>query len=380
MRRLALLGAAVALVTVVASTAVAPRRELDAARTRLPSAGNPGRRGLGAAAAWLEATGRPFTVRGGEPGQAPPAAGEAPGPPPAPGSAWLLVAPRVALPAEFAAAFLDHAARGGLVLWVLGPVPQPALEAALQVRRAPGGVTPAGAGQPGHPLLGGLLLRGGGEGVLSTHPGARPAAGPGEPGEAVAIAIGRGEVLVLGGPALLENDGLGEADHLSLWVRLSARGPITFDERWLPPTGVAAPSPRLPLLVAGQASLACALLLLALGLRHGAVRPPPATARRTAADYLGSLAALTRRAGAEPALAAASWARLRRRLEGRRGPPAHLPAPEAAARLEAHAPEAAAALRRGEAACARPGPGQLLAVTQAAADVELALTAPRRRP
>jgi hypothetical protein len=195
----------------------------------------------------------------------------------------------------------------------------------------------------------------------------------------VSVPLGRGEVLLLGSPALLENGSLAAADHLSLWVRLAARGPITFDERWLLPAGAAAPSPRLPLLMAGQAALVAALLLLALGLRHGAIRPPPAPgALRSTGDYLASLAALTRRAGAEEALAAASWSRLRRRLERRAGVPALLPIEAAAARLEGRAPAAAEALRRGEAARLRSGPGHLLAVTRAAAEVEAGLDAPRR--
>ena len=75
-------------------------------------------------------------------------------------------------------------------------------------------------------------------------------------------------------------------------------------------------------------------------------------------------------------MAIASWGRLRRRLEREAGVPARLPGEEAARRLEGRAPAAAAALRRGEGALAAPGPGQLLKVTQAAADLEEALWQP----
>lgn len=405
MKRLALLGTVVALAAGIASTALAPGRQLTRGRARLPSTSNPGRHGLGAAAAWLDATGRPFNLwrelpaNGGEPGDEP-EAGVATEERRAPtsGTAWLLISPLAPVPPLAVEAFLEHAARGGLSVWAIGPGSQPALEAALKARRAPGEAARIWAGRQGHPLLGGLVFRGGGVGVTAEG-GAMPGTGTAMPGtgtavgtavpadpaaperppEVVTMPVGQGEVVVLGSPALFENGSLAESDHLSLWVRLAARGPITFDERWLRVADVATPSPRIPLLMAAQAALVAIVLLVALGQRHGAVRPPPAPATlRSNTDYLASLAALTRRAGAEEALAAASWARLRRRLEHRTGLPAHLTTSAAADRLEARAPAAAEALRRGEAALNRPGKGHLLAVTRAAAEVEADLAATRR--
>jgi hypothetical protein len=379
MRRLALLGALVVVVAaMLASTAAAPHRARSEAEARLPSASNPTARGLGGAAAWLEATGRAAVVLG--PGDPAPRAGDV----------WLLVAPAAPLSPAEAQAFVAHAARGGLAVWALSSRPQPALAALLGARRLPGRDERTVGGLPDHPVLGGLALRAGGDGVASSLPGARAVTGPEAPPAAVAVQVGAGEVLLLAGPEPLDNAHLPEADALSLWVRLAARGRVVFDERWLRPRA-AGVSLRLPALVGAQVLLAALLLLLALGRRHGAIRPPPAPgSRRTARDYLASLAALSRRAGAEPELAAASWRRLRRTLEREAGVAAGLPGEEAARRLEGRSPAAAAALRRGEAslhggdAVLRPGdavlrrpvPGQLLEVTRAAADVEAALRRP----
>jgi hypothetical protein len=360
-RRLTLLGALVMLVAAVLATSLAaPRRELDAAQARRPSATNPTPRGLKAAAAWLDATGRAAAVVG--PSDA------APGP----GDVWLLVAPAATLPAAEAEAFLAHAARGGLSVWALGRAAQPVLERALRASRVEGGGERTATGLPGHPLLEGLALRVGGSGVASDAPGARALTGPDAPPAAVSVPLGRGEVLLLAGPEPLDNRRVAEADALSLWVRLAARGRLAFDERWLEPASAGSPR-ALPALLGLQALLAALALLLSLGRRHGAVRPAQAAgARRTAHDYLASLAALSRRAGAEPALASAGWWRLRRRLEREAGVPARLDDEAAARRLEGRG-AAAAALRRGAAALLAGGPGQLLAVTRAAADVEEAL-------
>lgn len=365
MRRLGLVGALVlAAAAVVASTSVAPPRERSAAEARLPSAGNPSSRGLGAAAAWLAATGRAARVVGRL------------DPAPGPGDVWLLVAPAAPVPPADAEAFVAHAAGGGLSIWALGPGTQPALERALGAARRPGPGDRTTAGLPGHPLLAGLALRVGGDGVTSSAPGAKAATGPEDPAAAVSVPMGRGEVLLLAGSEPLDNAHVAEADALSLWVRLAARGSVSFDERWLEPGAEASPA-RRPLLIGAQALLAALVLLVALGRRHGAIRPPPAPgSRRTARDYLASLAALTRRSGAEPELAAASFRRLRRTLEREAGVPARLSVEDAARGLEGRAPAAAAALRRGAVALSAPGPGQLLAVTRAAAEVEYVLRHP----
>ena len=372
MRRAGPIALGLAALALVAAAVLAgssgPGRRRGGPLARLPSAESPGPRGLAAAAAWLGATGRPW-VRLATPGDAPP-----------PGAAWLRLAPAVPLGAADAGAVLAHAARGGLVVWAMGEAPQPALEAALGARRLPG--PGAGertvAGAADDPLLAGLALRAGEAGVASDRPGARPAAvgAPGEPPAAVTVPVGRGAVLLLSGPAALDNAHLATGDALSLWVRLAARGPVAFDERWLAPSPPApGASPVRPAALAVRQALLVALaLLLAIGPRLGAVRPPPApAARRTARDYLESLAVLYRRSGAEPALAADAWRRLRARLERDAGVPSRLDDGEAAARLAARWPGSAEAVRRAAAALAHGGPGTLLEVTRAAADVESGL-------
>jgi len=355
----------------VVAASAGPARRRGGAEARLPSAENPDPRGVGAAAAWLGATGRPWT-RLAAPGDAVP-----------PGAVWLLLSPTAPLGDADAAALLAHAETGHLVVWAMGRAPQPALESALAARLRPGRGTGERAvqGAPGDPLLDGLTLQAGGAGVASDRPGARTAASGGEPGEpaaAVTVPVGRGAVLLLADPLPLDNAHVAAGDALSLWVRLAARGPIAFDERWLSPSrpgsAPAAAAARPATLAALQALLATLALLLALGLRHGAVRPPPAPAsRRTARDYLDALAALYCRSGAEPALAADTWGRLRARLERTAGLPARLGDEEAAGRLAARWPASAEALRRGAAALARGGPGSLLEVTRAAADAESGL-------
>jgi len=275
------------------------------------------------------------------------------------------------------AALLGHAAAGGLVIWALGDGAehrQPELSRRLEARHRPARgertVTPL---EP-HPLFAGLSLRSSAAGVASTAPGARAVLGDAERAAAVAVPVGRGEVLLLAGPELLDNRHISQDGSLSLLVRLAARGPVAFDERFLRPVAagrVASTSAAPGFLL--QLGLLVALLAAARWPRLGAVRPPPPPgAGRTTRDYLASLAELYRLAGAEPELAAASWRRLRLRLERESGLPARLSGEEAARWLARGAPAAVEPLRRGEAALARGGDGLLLEVTRAAADVEAA--------
>jgi hypothetical protein len=351
------------LVLALALGASAPPRERAAALERFPSSLNPTRRGLAAAAAWLEATGRPALRR------------ETPDDPaPAGPAVTLLVAPAATLDPAEADALLAATARGGLLVWALGEAPQPALGQRLGVALRPGAGERVVAGQPGQPLLAGLALRAAGAAVEATRPGAAVAAGPADRPAALLRPVGRGEALILAGPELLDNARIGDLDALSLWVRLAGRGTVVFDERWLMPRAAPAPGGALGLL---QALLVAALILAALAPRLGPPRARPAAgARPGARDYLASLAALYLRAGAQPALAADGWRRLRRRLERRTGIPARLPTEEAARRLARRAPAAAEALRRGEAVLASAGPGPLLEVMRAAAEVEAALDRP----
>jgi len=355
-----LLGAALLVFAVVATPPPS-----DAALARFPSTGSTGGAGVGAAARWLAATGRPF--RRLAPGDGDPAAGET----------WLLLAPAAPLDEREVAALIERASAGGLVVWALGPggeAGQPALARRLGAHRLPGGGERTVGPLAPHPLFDGLSLLAGGAGVTSDAPGASPVLGEADRPAAVAVPQGRGEVLLLAGAELLDNRHIGEGAALSLWVRLSARGPLAFDERHLRRWGAASRAGAPPGTALGlQVGLVVLLLAAALWPRLGAVRPPPREAAgRTTRDYLASLAELYRRSGAEEELAAATWGRLRRRLELQAGVGAALPAEEAARRLGLRSPAAVEPLRRGEAALLRGGAGILLEVSRAAADVEAA--------
>lgn len=357
-RALPWLALAAALALVGAAAAVGQQRARERQSSPLPSASSTGPRGLAAARMFLVATGRQV-ARLADEGDLPP-----------PRAVILLAAPRALLEDAEAAALLALVRAGSTLVWMAGPVRQPALERALSVRafasRSVRSAVPIGP----HPLLAGLELPAGDGQVAGGPPEALAvlAAGPHVAG--LSIPLGRGEVLVLSGVEPLENERIGEGDSVSLLARLASRGPIVFDERWLTAREAPPPPAARGLAVAAlQALLAAAVYLAARGRRLGAVRPPPPEgSARTARDYLASLAALYRRAGAEEEIARATWLRARRALERRAGIPARLPAAEAAARLARRSPAASAAFARGEAAL-RSGPGALLATCRAADDL-----------
>lgn len=361
--------AAAALALVAAASAVAHRHQVDADLSPWPSVENSGPRGLAVAAAWLAAVGRPAAVLS-RPGDRPPA-----------GGALVLAAPRGTLSPEDADEVLTHAAAGGTVVWAVGAA-QPALERRLgPVRATPGNdlASRAAVALSPHPLFDGLALRTRGGDLAADVPGALPVAGGRDFTAAVAVPLGRGEVVLLAGTEALENQHLEEAGNLSLWARLAARGPVAFDERHLRGEAAAPASQAALGWLVAQAILAAAAFALARGRRLGAVRPPPPPLGRTARDYLESLGALYRRARAEGALSRSAWARARRDLERRAGIPARLPDAEAEARLRSRSPAAAEAVARARGAlAAEPGPRALAALVRAAADLAAALGAPSR--
>ncbi len=365
MRRAGLALALVLGVALLFAAVVATPPRGDPALARFPSTESTWSGGVAGAARWLEATGRPHRRWVGA--ATPPAAGEA----------WLLLSPAAPLGDREVQGLLDHAEAGGLVVWALGDGGehrQPALARRLQARRVPGRGLHTAAPLSPHPLFDGISLRLGGAGVACDAPGARTVLGDAGWAAAVAVPVGRGEVLLLAGPELLDNGHLAEPDALDVWVRLASRGPLVFDERFLRPAAAGLVAGAGPLAPFGlQLGLLVLLLGAALWPRLGAIRPPPPPGPgRTTRDYLAALAELYRRAGAEPELAAAAWERLRRRLEREAGVAAGLPVEEAVRRLAPTAPAMAEPLRRGAAALARGGPGCLLAVTRAAADVRAA--------
>jgi hypothetical protein len=357
-RALGFLGLAAALALVGAAAAVGQQRARERESSPLPSASSVGPRGLAAARLFLAETGR-RPLRVADDGEALP-----------PGAVVLLPAPRAVLEDAEATGLLEAVRAGGTLIWMAGPVRQPALERALEVRAVASRSHRTASPIAPHPLFAGLELPAGDGWIEGGLAGALSVLGAGQAVAGLSVPWGRGEVLVLSGTEALENERIGEGGSATLLARLAARGPVVFDERWLVGRR-APPSPALGgLAVAAlQALLAAAVLLAARGRRLGAVRPPPPQGPgRTARDYLGSLAVLYRRAGAEGELARATWLRARRALERRAGIPARLPPGEAEARLARRSPAAAAAFARGEAAL-RAGPGALLAACRAADDL-----------
>jgi hypothetical protein len=333
----------------------------------IPSSANLGPRGLAALRTLLQETGAVVETR--RPGE-PAVAGAA---------VVLLAAPPAQLAREDVESLLAGADAGATLVVALGRNPQPALLAALGMTLSPGDARRTARGVAPHRLVGDLSLPGRSAGLALSRPGGLAVSG--EPGwaSAVSIPVGRGEVLVFSGPEPFENANLLQGDAVSLAVRLGALGRVVLDERFLVAADPAAlPSRRALLLLAGQLLAAGLALLWARGRRLGAIRPPPPPgAGRTARDYLASLAALYRRAGAEEELAAQAWRGLRRRLDRRWGIPARLPDAQVARRVAGRSRAAELALARGGAALADGGSGVLLEVTRAAADVEAALGARR---
>jgi hypothetical protein len=361
-RALGWIAIAASLALVAAGAAVGHERAREREASPLPSALSTGPGGLAAARLFLSATGRSalrFDARDARP---------------PPGAVVVLAAPAAELDDAEVGALLDHVYAGGTLVWMAGAARQPALERRLGLRaRAAPGFRIAVPLAP-HPLLAGLLLPVGAGSVDPEAPGALPVIAVGAEVAGVSVRAGSGEVLVLSGPEPLTNERLGDAGAISFLVRLAARGPIVFNERWLVARGAPAPaSTRAIAAAALQGLLALAVWLLARSRRLGAIRPSPPEARgRTARDYLASLAALYGRAGAEEEIARAAWRRARRALERRAGIPARLAGEDAAARLTRRSPAAAEALRRGEAAL-RSGRGALLATYRAADELARAV-------
>lgn len=367
LRPLPLVAAGVALTVVAAAGVVGGRRERALEISSVASVENGGPRGLAAARAWLAATGRRHRIL------------REPTDVPAPAEVLLLVAPPSPLDAAAASALLSHAERGGLVVWAMGRCAQLALEDRLGVVRAgdsSDATEHAVAALAPHPLFDGIELRTGGGTVRAMVAGWLPVAGERDGVSALAHPHGAGEVIVLAGADALENLRLAEGGNLAFLSRLATSGPIAFDERpFSAPGARPPPSTRTLALVLGQALLAAALLLAALGRRLGAVRGvAEQAAGRSARDYLASLAALYRRAGGERELRASTWRSLRRELERRTGIRASAGDEEAERRLAARWPRAAAPFSRAlETRRGPPGERTLVALVRASAEAEEAL-------
>ncbi len=244
---------------------VAHRRQRAAELSPYPAVENPGPHGLAALHAWLSETGRAPAVLAG-PGDLPP-----------PGAALVLAAPHAEIGPAEAEALLGHAARGGLLVWATGTEgSQPELERRLQAYRprAPRPFRDTAVAVAPHPLFAGLSLRSGGGSVASRLPAALPVAGVADGATvhpaAVSVPWGRGEVLLLESPELLQNSRIAEAGNLELWARVAARRPVVFDERFLVPrAGAVTPSSRAIAALAAQGFAAALAFFWARGRRLG---------------------------------------------------------------------------------------------------------------
>lgn len=252
--------------------------------------------------------------------------------------------------------------RAGGVLVVLAPTgedlaaSQPALARALGARR----VRRTGVVETEHPdgrdaseqvlrtwddpiLGGGRYFLARVEAGIAAH-GAETVAAAGETPVVVRRPLGAGSVYLFSTPTLLENHRLDLADNLRLLEGLAllartAGGPLRFDEAHHrgAQAGEAGSLLGHPAVLAGAVQLALVglVLLAAVGRRFGPIRPLVVDRRRSALEYVESLAALYRRAGDEAALVEEVRRDLRRRLLDRFGVSAALDEAEAARRLEA---------------------------------------------
>jgi hypothetical protein len=138
------------------------------------------------------------------------------------------------------------------------------------------------------------------------------------------LPLGRGEVLLLAAPEVLENGRLAQADHLRLLEALAPPGrPVAFDE-WAHGLGQEGGLSRLllewgfgPALLTG--ALAFGLLLWRSRSRLGPSEEDPAEARAEAVDLVSSLAHLYDRALSRRDAAAMHLEGLKRALALRSG-------------------------------------------------------------
>lgn len=135
-----------------------------------------------------------------------------------------------------------------------------------------------------------------------------------EPAALWRLPVGRGVAWIAAGPELLDNAHLHRADNAALLRAVAGKGPVWFDEYHHVSAG---PAPVARSLTAAMLQVLFALLLLLLGIgrRLGPARATPVHLHRSAIEYVDAFAALTRRARVDAALAddvrrrqAASWA------------------------------------------------------------------------
>jgi hypothetical protein len=172
-------------------------------------------------------------------------------------------------------------------------------------------------------------------GVTVSGPRAVPLAG--EKGAAVLWRVPEeaGEVYVLAGTDLAENQRLELLDNLRFWDALAARGPLAFDEyHHGADLAREPPSARGVWVFAAQCLVVGLLYVAARGTRFGPPRPLLVEKHRSALEYVRSMGWLARRSKVERELVPELARQLRRRMHERLGILLTLPEDEAARALE----------------------------------------------
>ncbi len=298
----------------------------------IPSANNPGPKGVEIARVWLEEAGVPVTVGHAPLTELPQAV-----------RALVLPAPATRpIEREEADAVRDFVESGGTVLYLVdrevmgGP-----LDTALGLRRGP--TLPVTNALDGHEAT--LTLAEGvakGARTLSVSTLRTVQLGEDVSGEALSepkalwrVYWGDGTVFVAAGADLLENARFHRADNARFLAAIVGGGPVWFDEYHHQAAG---PTPlgRSLWAIAAQLGLVFLLVLFGVGRRLGPARPPLAVVHRSALEYVDAFAALTHRAKIDVELVEdvrrrrlADWSR-------RFGLPPELSTQELAERLAPH--------------------------------------------
>jgi hypothetical protein len=296
----------------------------DASDSLVPSAENPGPRGLKVLATWLRETGVDVRV-GTEPLTAlPPDV-----------RTVLLPAPTTQELSEDEVTALQRFVEGGGVLVALLPRSAGQLKLKRWLRASLGDVAPlddvpgvkdlggstARVKIPGGPLTSARALRISAEAMVELDD--ETAVPVTEPPALWWKPLGAGALWVAAGPELAENARLELLDNAAFWAGLGARGPLWIDEghHHRPEGG---PPPLHLLATALQGALVALLFVATFGARLGPPREEPEPVHRTTSEYVTAMAALTQRARVERELVEALRAKLRRRLHDELGLPLSL--------------------------------------------------------
>ncbi|MBM4380444.1 MAG: DUF4350 domain-containing protein [Deltaproteobacteria bacterium] len=274
---------------------------------------------------------------------------------------------------------------GGRLIYMRGRRPQPELDGWLEVADGahlaaspeahdPGGATARVTGARG--LLAGLgsFRVSARRGLSSSDPHFLTVASVAETPVLLWRPEGKGDVLVAANADLAENRRVELADAPAFWARVTADGPVAFDEYHHAPPAPA-PLSLAPFVFAVQAVLCALLLALTRGTPLGPPRSAEVASPPTAMAYAESFGRLLRVSRVESELVRATEERLRRALAERAGVSLAAPADEVGPLLRVRQPELARAWEAWRAAV-RALPQRISAqafrgVSRRAATVEL---------